>query len=1000
MAFVPDQPAAPAKSRFVADDPTKTTAYVDKRNLEAKAKPFEPGPLEKVGRYFAGIGAPLTRAIPEGPTGLPLIDAAAGVADFATSAALGIPGTVARLAQHSAESIDAAEGGYPARPYADRMGDWTRETTTPVGRALEEAAGAAFAPIGEWAGKGAEALGLSSDTAAMWMDAAGTAADVIPFAMAGRGLKAGARGFNRAKADAAGVRVAPPEGAVKGVDTQVALTPDDASQMARGTTEPITPNGEPLRPFGPWVERGRRMGFTLTPSQVEAHLLANAPEGTFSVPHPQGWWGQRIGGQSFKPKAIIDNQKKVNRFSATELNISEVTPQGLKLAKGPHNAVLNEIPKALPVLDVAQDAPLMQAIETLGAVRRQNPGLPNVSKVDELRDRLFQINKMPTQQAMDLVKELRKDANHYFQQFALNKSGAEQAGDIAKAYRGAADAFEDAIERQLQPLNPGLAQKGKEARTALAKIHNVEDALDGVNVDPQKLAKMLENGVPLSGYLKEMAEIAREFPQVMQSATGIEIPAPSALSTIWSGSLFGRQLFGEQQGPRVLAPAFQNKYGRVDPTFDPRTPPAPEPPPPIGDYQPPDPNSPAGTPPPGPIVTGQNLDAQLIDPMARFDELPPADARPGDLTAETPPMQGGVPFDPSTPQFHVNPLLSPETINNAQRLVDLEIQPGETGGPVLDRLAGELGLEVPPSRFTNDGDLTMDLGLDFQPDPNLGPVSIVRGGPQPGPVADTPALDQALLDAELRGRPLDPETGAGIAPEDVRQPFTRPAAGLGEDLGTGFGEPPVDPLLENMLRNELGGEFEPGVGPQPRPGFDPYADATDAEIIGTRRPDAGAARPLPAPEGPGLGDELTLAPDMPPPEDFRARYREDGRTIPPGARIIEAETKDGYIAARPMENGDWQIRSAFVKEGSRGKGIGKSNLMKLTREVADEGGVLHSDSKISEGQVGVYRSLQRDGQLEFDGDLDAIMDAMDETGNATNPTGEPWIRNIRLGPAG
>jgi hypothetical protein len=267
-------------------------------------------------------------------------------------------------------------------------------------------------------------------------------------------------------------------------------------------------------------------------------------------------------------------------------------------------------------------------------------------------------------------------------------------------------------------------------------------------------------------------------------------------------------------------------------------------------------------------------------------------------------------------------------------------------------------------------------------------------------VADTPALDQALLDAELRGRPLDPETGAGIAPEDVRQPFTRPAAGLGEDLGTGFGEPPVDPLLENMLRNELGGEFEPGVGPQPRPGFDPYADATDAEIIGTRRPDAGAARPLPAPEGPGLGDELTLAPDMPPPEDFRARYREDGRTIPPGARIIEAETKDGYIAARPMENGDWQIRSAFVKEGSRGKGIGKSNLMKLTREVADEGGVLHSDSKISEGQVGVYRSLQRDGQLEFDGDLDAIMDAMDETGNATNPTGEPWIRNIRLGPAG
>lgn len=100
-----------------------------------------------------------------------------------------------------------------------------------------------------------------------------------------------------------------------------------------------------------------------------------------------------------------------------------------------------------------------------------------------------------------------------------------------------------------------------------------------------------------------------------------------------------------------------------------------------------------------------------------------------------------------------------------------------------------------------------------------------------------------------------------------------------------------------------------------------------------------------------------------------------------------------------MEDGSWQIRSAYVKEGSRGKGIGKDNLLKLAREVQDEGGVLNSDSKLSADQVRVYKSLRDSGRLDFEGDLDAVLAAMDDTDNATNPSGEPWLRNIRLGPA-
>ena len=48
----------------------------------------------------------------------------------------------------------------------------------------------------------------------------------------------------------------------------------------------------------------------------------------------------------------------------------------------------------------------------------------------------------------------------------------------------------------------------------------------------------------------------------------------------------------------------------------------------------------------------------------------------------------------------------------------------------------------------------------------------------------------------------------------------------------------------------------------------------------------------------------------------------------------------------------------------------------------------------------MYLRLRDKGVIEFDGDLDAVLRAMDETDNATNPTGEPWLKNIRLGPAG
>jgi hypothetical protein len=571
--------------------------------------------------------------------------------------------------------------------------------------------------------------------------------------------------------------------------------------------------------FGPAVEKARRLGYPLLPSQVRGRAQAHAPAGQFSTGYATpGYFGEAFGGPDMGPMAIIDSQKRTNAHAAKELGISEITPQGLALAKNPHNAVFNEVARSVP--NINPDDALTTAMTALGDARRSNPLLKNSNDVELLRERLLAAGPVPTQKVLDAIREFRRDASTLYKRI-----GDPEAEQQAAAYRQAADALEAAIERQAGVLDPSLVPRLKDARTALAKIHNVEDALDGQNVDAIRLARIGEK-FPLSGYLADIAEIAREFPATMKSATGVSLPIPSEVGVINSISLAARRHFGHSQGPRVLQEDFQNKFGAADPTYDPRQGPTPVEGSPFAEYAPPAADVPGGAdvmppaPGGGPGLTATNL-------ADDFDQLPPADSRYGDLTAETPPMGGS------------------------------DIPQGTTGS--RDEFAA-YPPRVPPAGddlaadFAQDADFiagrsgVQDPGLDFAPDPDMASASIVRGGGEPGTVQDTLDLVEDLLGVDLRGRPLDPETGAGMSGPDVRQPYTRPAPDLGDDLGTGFGEPPNDPLLGfDPLRE---GDFEPGVGPfqrGPRGGDDIVdADVTDSTV---RR----GQKKLPPPDDDDLG---------------------------------------------------------------------------------------------------------------------------------------------------
>jgi hypothetical protein len=117
-----------------------------------------------------------------------------------------------------------------------------REPTTDAGRAIQETLGAAVKPVGDTL----SATGLPPEVAQFGTELLGTVADAAGLAGVGKGVRLGTR----------------------------ALRPDIPD-----------PGGVP-RPFGPEVERARRLDYRVTPSQVAAKAQANAPIGDFgpSVP--------------------------------------------------------------------------------------------------------------------------------------------------------------------------------------------------------------------------------------------------------------------------------------------------------------------------------------------------------------------------------------------------------------------------------------------------------------------------------------------------------------------------------------------------------------------------------------------------------------------------------------------------------------------------------------------------------------------------------------------
>lgn len=297
-----------------------------------------------------------------------------------------------------------------------------------------------------------------------------------------------------------------------------------AAMAARAAlSSPSMPN---LRPA---ALEARNAGYVLPPTSIteKPGLVANVLAG----------WGGKIKTQQ---EAASRNQEITNDLAKSALGL-------------PKDAVLNErtfsdlrdragrayaaVSQAVP--DITADAAYNQTVANLSGKNAQAqamfPGIVKNQAIIDLQDELRVVQRMPTSVAVELVRELRFNANNNFK--AL---GDPSKVALGMAQRHAADAIDELMDRNITAAgSPDVVKKYKQARELIAKSYDVEGATNPAtgDVSARHLAGLSVKGRPLSGNLDTIANTALAFPKAMQSPAGFGYEQPwSALDAFATGA--------------------------------------------------------------------------------------------------------------------------------------------------------------------------------------------------------------------------------------------------------------------------------------------------------------------------------------------------------------------------------------------------------------------------------------------------------------------------------
>lgn len=276
----------------------------------------------------------------------------------------------------------------------------------------------------------------------------------------------------------------------------------------------------------------RQAGYVLPPSSISEKpgLVSSVLAG----------WGGKIKTQQ---EASSRNQSVTNELAAEALGLPKDTvltePVFQKLRQAAGQAYEN-VKNAIPSInsDAAYDRDMAGLTSQNSQAAQMFPKITANPGIRELVDELKSVKTFPTGAGVELVKELRFNANAN-----LRAIGDPSKHALGIAQRQAADAVDSLMERNIAAAgNPDAVAQYRAARQLIAKSYDIEGATNSAtgDVNAHGLARLAAKGRPLTGQLDTIANAATAFPKMMQAPAGFGHPeAFSALDFFGSAAALG-----------------------------------------------------------------------------------------------------------------------------------------------------------------------------------------------------------------------------------------------------------------------------------------------------------------------------------------------------------------------------------------------------------------------------------------------------------------------------
>ena len=250
------------------------------------------------------------------------------------------------------------------------------------------------------------------------------------------------------------------------------------------------------------LARARADGWQITPSDANYSTGGKAGGAQTSTP------ADAYAAQAHNiPKATADMASDVKLPTKTSINPSEVTQRMADEGK-----VYDETGNA--VGSGRQVTPKLAG--DIDAARQQVTDRTGQNKIDDLvntyKDKYS--GTMDGPQTIQDIRALRFESKGW----AQSEDPIQQK--LGLTQQRIASALEDELGRQIPVQNQGLLQRWQDARTQIAKLHELQEVTEGGQVNPAKVLQLRDAGAPLSGAADSVANAADVAPEGMTRPSG------------------------------------------------------------------------------------------------------------------------------------------------------------------------------------------------------------------------------------------------------------------------------------------------------------------------------------------------------------------------------------------------------------------------------------------------------------------------------------------------